>query len=171
MLKLDLARLDRAGALDLEAEIPADDPLWEDSGLVLDGPLYVSLHAQEAGSGEVVVRGRFEGTRLTECRRCLEPVKRPLAQTLTLVYVSEEMLSAQERGGDERPIPPRAREIELAEAVREELLLTLDPYVVCESACKGLCPRCGVNLNHQTCECVAGEPDPRWEALRTLKSE
>lgn len=171
MLKLDLTRLSRQGAIDVAAEIPADDPLWEGSGLAFVEPLRVSLRAQETGGGEIVVRGKAEGKVSWECRRCLEPVRRALSESLTIVFVPEEEISPDEAGGDVRPIPARARDVDLGEAVREELVLALDPFVVCDPDCRGLCPLCGVNLNHQTCECVGGESDPRWDALRTLKSE
>ena len=69
-------------------------------------------------------------------------------------------------------IPARARELDLGEAIREELILDLDPFVLCDPECKGLCPKCGVNRNQQTCECVDEELDPRWDVLRrALKNE
>lgn len=170
MLRLDLARLEREGSVLVQAEIPADDPLWEGSRLTFAGPVTVSLRAQEAGSGEVVVRGRAEGVVASECRRCLDPVRTNERVELTLVYTPEDLLSGDE--ADVRPIPARARELDLGEAVREELILSLDPFVLCGPECRGLCPNCGVNRNHQTCECVAEELDPRWDVLRrALKNE
>ncbi|MDH5590500.1 MAG: DUF177 domain-containing protein, partial [Gemmatimonadota bacterium] len=37
--------------------------------------------------------------------------------------------------------------------------------------CKGLCPKCGANLNTEVCDCVSSELDPRWDALRSLHRE
>jgi uncharacterized protein len=170
MLRLDLARLEREGSVQIRAEIPADDPLWEGSGITFATPLAVNLRAQAAGSGEIVVRGQAEGVIASECRRCLEPVRTEVVEELTLVYAPEDLLSGDE--ADVRPIPARARELDLSEAVREELILNLDPFVLCDPECKGLCPKCGVNRNHQTCECVGEELDPRWDVLRrALKNE
>jgi uncharacterized protein len=170
MLRLDLARLEREGSLQIRAEVPAEDPLWEGSGLTFATPLAVNLRAQSAGSGEVVVRGQVRGAVRSECRRCLEPVRTEVTEDLTLVYAPEDLLSGEEV--DVRPIPARARELDLGEAVREELMLNLDPFVLCTPECKGLCPRCGVNRNHQTCECAVEELDPRWDVLRrALKNE
>jgi uncharacterized protein len=42
--------------------------------------------------------------------------------------------------------------------------------ILCRDDCKGLCPQCGVNRNHKSCEC-GGTSDPRWDALRKLKNE
>jgi uncharacterized protein len=170
MLRLDLARLEREGSVQIRADVPAADPLWEGSGLAFASPLSVNLRAQAAGSGEIVVRGRVEGVLESECRLCLEPVSTEVEEDLILVYAPEDLLSGEE--ADVRPIPARARELDLGEAIREELILSLDPFVLCDPECKGLCPRCGVNRNQQPCECVGEELDPRWDVLRrALKNE
>jgi uncharacterized protein len=92
-----------------------------------------------------------------------------LDEELSLVYAPEDLLSGEE--GDVRPIPYGARELNIGDAVREELILALDPFVLCDPTCRGLCPRCGVNLNQQTCSCVTEESDPRWDVLRALKNK
>jgi len=70
---------------------------------------------------------------------------------------------------DAYPLPPRAIEIDLRPAVREELALAVPAYVVCREDCRGLCPQCGNDLNAGPCCDPA--PDPRWRALADLKSK
>ncbi len=168
MLTLNLARLEREGTLEIEATIPADDPLWEGSGLNLAEPLGVHLRAHTAGSGEVVATGRVRGRLANECRRCLKPVETGIDQEVVLVFSDA---GEMEPGGEIRPIPESVMELDLREGIREELLLDVDPFVECDPECKGLCPNCGVNRNDDTCSCTVDEPDPRWDALRALKSE
>ena len=60
--------------------------------------------------------------------------------------------------------------VDISSIVREELLLALPEYSVCRPDCRGLCPRCGIDLNQSTCECGSAEPDPRWEKLRKLRA-
>jgi uncharacterized protein len=55
--------------------------------------------------------------------------------------------------------------------VREEVVLAVNPYVVCDPECRGLCPKCGAKLDEGECGCADDEADPRWAALRDLKSE
>jgi uncharacterized protein len=164
MLRLDLARLERKGSVHLQTEVATDDPLWEGTGLVFETPLSVDLRAQVAGSGEIVVRGRVEGVLRWNCRRCLDPVRTEVREDLTLVYAPDDLLS--EGDVEVRPIPFRSNQLDLGEAIREEILLRMDPFVLCDPDCKGLCPQCGVNLNQQTCDCVREEADPRWDVLR-----
>lgn len=170
MLRIDLGRLDREGVAELEAEIAPDDPLWEGMDVEFDGPVRLDLRASEAGTGEVVVRGSVAGRIRRECRRCLEPVMDELDEDLTMVFTDEDM-PEEEHDGDVRTFDADAAQLDVAEAVREEVVLAIDPFIVCDPECKGLCPMCGVNLNEQSCGCVREESDPRWDTLRSLQDE
>lgn len=168
MLRVDLGRLAREGSVLVEAQVPADDGLWHESGVRWDGPVDVRLRAAYAGTGEVVVRGTVRGELKQECRRCLEPVKGRVDEEMTLVFVSTvDGEDADE--GDFYTYDPARGTLDLSEAVREEVVLATNPYVVCDPECRGLCPRCGANLNEGPCGCTEDEVDPRWEALRALK--
>jgi uncharacterized protein len=170
MLRLDLVRLDREGTVSVEGRIPADDPMWEKLGVSLKDPAEVRARASLAGTGEVVVRGDVATGFVQECRRCLETVPGTLSAEVTMVFVPSDSPGAED-DGDARVFDARASELELIEPMREEVVLAIDPYVVCDPKCKGLCPRCGVNRNTDTCECAEEEIDPRWDALRALQKE
>jgi uncharacterized protein len=170
MLPLDLARLSREGSLRVQGEIPSAAPLWEGTGIKLEGPLRVDLRASEASSGEVVVRGVVEGTLDQQCRRCLDPVAVPFHEEVTFVFAPPDLLGG-DVDGEIRVLPAEQRELDLAEPVREEVVLAAPTYTLCDPNCRGLCPRCGADLNETTCECAVEEPDPRWDALRALKNE
>lgn len=43
--------------------------------------------------------------------------------------------------------------IDLSDMIRQEVLLHFDPFPVCSQGCKGLCDRCGANLNEGVCPC------------------
>jgi len=169
MLRLDLARLGREGAALVDARIPADDPLWQGTELRFTGPVAVALRATSAGTGELVVRGRVSAELRQECRRCLEPLVVPLEVDVTLVFAPEG--SGAEEAGDVRVYAARTPQLDLSEAVREEVILAVDPYVVCDPECRGLCPLCGANRNVESCDCREEASDPRWEVLRSLQSE
>ncbi|MEO7658752.1 MAG: DUF177 domain-containing protein, partial [Pyrinomonadaceae bacterium] len=59
--------------------------------------------------------------------------------------------------------------IDMAEVVREQLLLVQPEQIFCREDCKGLCPQCGANLNLIDCKCADDDIDPRWAALKNLK--
>jgi uncharacterized protein len=65
-------------------------------------------------------------------------------------------------------LPPRAAELDLRPAVREQWLLAAPAFVQCSDQCRGLCSRCGADLNMGPCDC-APVSDSRWDALRALR--
>ena len=58
--------------------------------------------------------------------------------------------------------------LDLDELVTSDILLELPLKHLCSEECKGLCPKCGANLNRGECGCDRQEIDPRLEALRSL---
>lgn len=169
MLSVDLGRVHREGSITVEARVASDAELWKDTHLEWAGDVVVRLRVSFAGTGEVVARGTAEGTLLQECRRCLEPVETEFAEELTMVYIADP--EEEDREGGAFALEPVGEELDLSDAVREEVVLATNRFVVCKPECRGLCPQCGQNLNVESCDCTVEELDPRWAALRELKSE
>ncbi len=61
-------------------------------------------------------------------------------------------------------------QLDLDEVATTAFVLAMDTKNLCSNDCKGLCPRCGANLNDGPCGCRP-ETDPRWEALSQLLDE
>ncbi|CAN5843745.1 DUF177 domain-containing protein [soil metagenome] len=169
MLKVDLGLLARRHRTEIDEEIGPDDPVWDGMGIRFDGPVSMRLDVQQVGA-DVIGRGRLTGAARLACRRCMQPVRHELAEELTLVFRAG--LTAVEAEAEEvYPLAERAKELDLAMPVREHVLLAVPEYVICKETCRGFCPRCGTDLNQTSCECVVEEDDPRWAALRRLRSE
>ncbi|MGA9384480.1 MAG: DUF177 domain-containing protein, partial [Candidatus Sulfotelmatobacter sp.] len=43
--------------------------------------------------------------------------------------------------------------------------------VTCRDDCKGMCPQCGKNLNQEQCSCSVEQEEPRWAALKEIRSK
>ncbi len=170
MLALALRRLEREGTLSLRVEVPAEDPRWEGSRLHFQRALAVELEARSGAEGEVLVCGTLTGVLRDECRRCLDPLEVRVEEEVAFLFAPPDRTDLLE-DPEVREIPADAVELDLFQAIREELMLRVSPYPLCRAECRGLCPRCGVNLNRERCECTLHEPDPRWDALRALKNE
>jgi uncharacterized protein len=169
MLKVDLGLLARQHRVQVDESIASDDAVWDGSGLTFAGPVAVRLDVQRVGA-DVVARGRARGIAALACRRCTEPVQHEIDEELTIVFRSGT--TPPEAEAEEMyALPERARELDLAPALREQMLLTVPEYVICAETCRGFCPRCGTNLNQASCACIEEETDPRWAALRRLRSE
>lgn len=57
--------------------------------------------------------------------------------------------------------------VDVGDLARTALILGMDSKHLCSEDCKGLCPRCGADLNFGPCSCKK-EPDPRLAALAKL---
>ena len=151
--------------------------LRQKSDLVASGR--ATIVEEHRGAKDTVKDIRLVGdyhTRVeTQCARCLEPVGRDLASEFDLLY---RPLGA-DAGPTERPVHEGDTEIgyyqgdgiELQDVLREQILLAVPLKAVCRDECKGLCPHCGRNLNHETCQCEEERSDPRWEALKDLRNK
>ncbi|MDP7525602.1 MAG: DUF177 domain-containing protein [Dehalococcoidales bacterium] len=106
------------------------------------------------------------------CSRCLSPFDYPLTLNIEEEYfptadvVSGASLALPDEPGcftiDENSI------IDLTEAIRQYGLLAFPMKPLCRQDCAGLCPTCGVNLNHAQCDCPPVAKDHRWAELSKL---
>jgi uncharacterized protein len=71
------------------------------------------------------------------CSRCLKDIKFGFNRTVDLNYAADKL----------NPI------INLDADIREEIILSYPVKPLCKENCKGLCPKCGGNLNEGGCNC------------------
>lgn len=57
--------------------------------------------------------------------------------------------------------------VDAGELAREAFILDMDTKTLCSEDCKGLCPRCGADLNLGPCSCKK-DVDPRLAVLAKL---
>jgi len=150
---------------------PADIDLVGES-VSLTGPAVFTGEPVQAAS-RAHVRGRLEADVALDCVRCLEPVEQHLDIEFDSVFVD----ASEETDRTETEVTDEALDeslvdnglIDTAEVVREQILLAIPDQVFCGEDCKGLCPKCGANLNLIDCKCSDDDIDPRWAALRDIK--
>lgn len=58
--------------------------------------------------------------------------------------------------------------LDVDKLVYEELLVNLPPKTLCKETCKGLCRKCGKNLNFNNCDCDTEDLDPRMAKIRDI---
>ncbi|HEX8249720.1 MAG TPA: DUF177 domain-containing protein [Pyrinomonadaceae bacterium] len=125
------------------------------------------------GIVQVDVEGRISGEIEAECTRCLRGVTHQLDTPFKAAFVTEENYTsereAEVRRDDLDVSIYDGEKIDLTDLVREQILLDLPTQILCREDCRGLCQRCGANLNEVNCDCEETETDPRWAALKNLK--
>lgn len=106
------------------------------------------------------------------CYRCLDEFEQAIHDEFRLVYSTEkEFFTTSEEENDIRLLSSETIDIDITNDIRESLLLTIPMKILCSEDCKGLCSQCGVNWNHETCNCRVDHIDPRWEALKKIYQE
>ena len=144
------------------------------------GSLRVSGQAERIeehrGPREVVedirLRAHISGDFELLCGRCLDAVAHHADESFDLIFRP----SGTDAQMGERAITEAETEIGyyegsgllLEDVVREQVLLSLPDRSLCRQDCKGLCPRCGENLNGNSCGCASVQTDPRWSALQGI---
>jgi len=107
------------------------------------------------------------------CGACLRAYRQPLGVSVTEEFCRAAPPADEAAGAEQEldagdfvvPLEP-GDSVDLTEVVRQHLVLALPLAARCREDCRGLCPRCGTNLNTGTCACDPREIDPRLEALR-----
>ena len=115
-------------------------------------------------AGVLVMTGSLHTTIHGVCDRCASDFDRFVEFPLDVVLVTE---LSNEENEDEWVVPLEGDSADLEDIVRTVFVLNLDSKLLCKDDCKGLCCRCGRNLNDGPCNCQK-ELDPRCAALKQL---
>ena len=163
--------LDGAEPLEM-LDLPPGDPVR-----AVAPPRY-RVRAQRAGD-ELLVRGEVSARIAARCVRCSEPFETEIREpeffaaldVPALPAAAEAEADAAEDDAGEAAAPRcvlrEGRFVDLTAEIRESILLRFPSHPVCRADCRGLCPRCGANLNNETCACAA-PADDRWGTLDGL---
>lgn len=122
-------------------------------------PAELDLHVTRKGA-EVQIEGRIGARVELTCGRCLGQFLREFDLPVDMVYhpVSEMKEEKYELKPDELETGFYADdEIDIGALAAEHLILSLPMRPLCEEACRGICPRCGANLNEVQCGCALEE--------------
>ena len=115
-------------------------------------------------AGVLVMTGEIQTRIHGTCDRCAADFDADVAFPIDVVLVEE---LSNEDSEDEWVFPLEADCADLEEIVRTVFVLNMDSKLLCKPDCKGLCCRCGKNLNEGPCDC-GKELDPRFAALKQL---
>lgn len=168
---LDLTRY-RQPVTHLDLTFAAADVQQEGDSYTIAVPVELTLDVHK-DKDVFRLAGRVRTTLELSCSRCLEPFRMPVDSTFDLRYLPASAMS----GEDERQVADedletsvyRDDQIDLNEMLREQFYLALPMKPLCLETCRGLCARCGANLNEGACACSTEWADPRLEPLRALR--
>ncbi|AUS95967.1 hypothetical protein CDQ84_02620 [Clostridium thermosuccinogenes] len=157
ILKFDGASLDvkfEGSQEDFDIKSIDDDLIFADP-IRFDGKL-VNV------SGVIKLDGSLEADYTAVCYRCLKKIDRRMK-----LDIKEEFVDAS-KDTDGEMYTYEGKYIDLGKALKDNIVLNLPMKQVCTSDCKGLCPKCGENLNEKECSCKEEYINPQMEVLKNF---
>jgi uncharacterized protein len=130
-------------------------------------PLTISGTATNNGQS-IMVQGTLETAVQMICGACLETFSLPLHEKFLDEFVEGVPAADFDTQAEDAPGFFQGDEIPLDELIRDVVLLALPMRPVCHDTCKGLCSKCGQNLNQAVCNCQHEAVDPRLSVLKKL---
>jgi uncharacterized protein len=157
-------------------EFPVLEDIRKEGGAVFESPIRFEVRAVRAES-YIEIGGTFFGRARLTCSRCLAEFFLDLQDDFSLTYLPRPEMPEQMRPGEEAElstdeiglIPFDGDRIDLREGLQEQLVMALPVKPLCRPDCRGICPRCGADLNRSACRCTGSSVDPRLAVLRNLK--
>lgn len=150
-MKIRIAGL-RTGRNEIEEKIDPTE-LGLDPSIFKDTAFVQVIAEKNGGRVTLSVETTTEGLFL--CDRCGEEYHRRVSGNYELVYIQRDEPFPDEQPGDDlRSYSPYQEYIDVSPEIRDELLISLPMKNLCSEECKGLCARCGANLNNESCHCV-----------------
>jgi len=161
-LIVDISELYKSVGSEIRVKKEIEPALLKERRVELDftGPVEIDVVLENVGE-EILAEGRVKGQLQLECDRCLCAYK---ADFYLDIKESFCIPGRCENGGEAFEI--RENKIDLFSLINQGLMLWLPIKQVCRVNCKGLCPRCGKNLNEDSCNCMEEKIDPRMQVLK-----
>ena len=160
------------GGLELQFTLDPSQLKMEEADLTLVSPISFRAGVIKV-EREVVLKGQISTTLELACSRCLEVFSCPSTFSFTLAYhpwkENEDEMELEEQDLD--TCYYMDDQINLLPAVLEHVILSVPLKPLCSSDCRGLCQRCGQNLNSGLCTCQPPETDERLLILKKLRPE
>lgn len=172
MLWIDLTRADTEPLAFSERPVLAAQSGGEDvvsvAGVEIEG------RVERAGDG-YLLEGALRGAARLRCVRCLSEFEFPFAERLELHLLPSTALPREDetrlgKGDLEVHFYDEAK-VDLGEVATEQFALTVPMKPLCAETCRGMCPRCGANLNLGPCLCPETRDDRRAPLLDWRPSE
>ncbi|MFH1269486.1 MAG: DUF177 domain-containing protein [Candidatus Omnitrophota bacterium] len=135
-MKIDINKIPLEG-LTLEENLDPSSLDLETDIVTLLQPVNIKAAVSRI-TNAVTVNLNLNGMMRLSCSRCLDEFYVSLNKALTLNYQVDGC----------GPI------IDLDQEIKEEIILDYPIKPLCSPGCKGLCPKCGKNLNEGGCSCA-----------------
>lgn len=128
-------------------------------------PLHLTLTNEKAG--KVRLEGHAEITQQMCCDRCLKEVPVKIVLDFSREVFSPDVDDSEVLDESDQGLMD-GYQLDIEVLVYNELLMNQPEKVLCKPDCKGICKKCGKDLNEGECGCDTFVPDPRMAVLQDI---
>ena len=126
----------------------------------------IELKLSNIGRSKALVEGKANLTFAFTCDRCLRDVDYTFDLSFSFRAISPDCMEQDEESAEMDYI--EGYHLNVDELINNEILLNWPMKVLCTETCKGICKKCGKNLNEGDCDCDDFVPDPRMAAIKDI---
>ncbi len=130
-------------------------------GIILKKPITAHVSIMRIEDGVAVTVTDLSTEVELGCDKCLEPFVSPVTATAMERVFEMQPPREIEDENDLHLIDMKRQEVDIAEMLRQEIILHFPVDQVCSLGCQGLCQDCGTNLNEKKCTCSREEIKPK----------
>ena len=121
------------------------------------------LTIKKVDTDKFLIEGTTAVTLEFPCDRCLQPVAVEIPLEICREYDKND---TEEESEEEALIV--GYNLDTEQLIYCEILVNWPMKTLCTEACKGICKKCGANLNHSSCTCDTVDLDPRMAKIRDI---
>ena len=147
-----------------EVKIPFPFEVFQ--GEKIENSPELKLTLTNLGKGKVLIAGKSRLKFVLPCDRCLKPVEQKVELEFEREVLAPELIPDEDTKEDQHFVD--GYELDLEVLLAEELQLSWPSKILCDEGCKGICKKCGKNLNEGSCGCDDFVPDVRLANLMDI---
>ena len=179
MLQIHIGSITETGwNLDEQVEallLPLIADVSRDGSVAFTRPMHARIHARMAGES-VLIDGRLQTAVRLICSRCLEHFEFIIDIDFSATAMPENPALNDGRSVDDIELSADEMDvitytgdsIDLRDEIAQQIIMMLPFKPLCRETCKGLCSRCGIDLNHHACQCHNQDQGSPFAILKTL---
>lgn len=152
--------------LNFEGQIEKNETDYVIDGLNLNFPVLYNGKFTKLGDTNLKLDLSVHYTFDTNCDRCLKPMKEIVDSSLEAYSLQEDLYDDD---SSSQFFQVENDEVYMDDLIISQVITSVPLKSLCKEDCKGLCPKCGADLNVEVCSCNQEEQvDPRFEKLLNL---
>ncbi len=141
-------------------------------------PVRTALKVQRIGD-LVEIDGNIETSVRLPCSRCLQSFETHLNSQFAVTYLQRATDGIEDSESQEVELSSadmgivyfQGEKIDLKYTIQEQVVMEFPLKALCKQDCKGLCPKCGADLNEDPCDCDRRSSPGKFAVLKNLKLE